>query len=97
MASASRNPHVKPPTVLIVDDEELVRWSLRERLLERGFRVLVAGTLAVAREHLSAGGIDVALLDLRLPDGEGLALLDEPGSPAAAILMTAHRSVEVEQ
>src|SRR5918993_72318 len=63
-------------TVLVVDDEELIRWSLRERLKDEGYDILEAGTGRDALEQFKAG-VDLVLLDYRLPDIDGLAVLRE--------------------
>src|SRR5687767_5769450 len=83
--------------ILIVDDEELVRWSLRERLRRDGHAISEAGTAASAVEQVSAGGVDLVLLDFRLPDGDGLAVLrrvKELAPETLVILMTAHSTVQ---
>jgi len=82
---------MRRPTLLIVDDEPLVRWSLRERFTSDGYRVLEAGSVAEAMAQASAA-VDVVLLDCCLPDGDGLQVLEQmvahaPGVPV--ILITA--------
>jgi DNA-binding NarL/FixJ family response regulator len=79
--------------LLLVDDHEVVRASLRLALERRAdFDVVEAGTLAEAREHLP--GVDLVLLDLDLPDGNGLSLLPElhaANPEAVAVVLTASR------
>ena len=62
-------------TILVVDDERLIRWSLNERLTRDGFRVVEAADGATAEEALSHGDVDLVLLDVKLPDTDGLTLL----------------------
>ena len=81
-------------TVLVVDDEPLIRWSVGERLLAEGHRVLEAGTGHEAMEQLRPG-VDVVLLDCQLPDVDGIEVLRqisriEPFVPV--VLMTADTS-----
>ena len=63
-------------TVLVVDDEPLIRWSLVNRLREEGYRTVEAGTAndAIAQHH---DGADLVLLDFALPDANGLAVLKQ--------------------
>ena len=63
-------------TVLVVDDEPLIRWCLAERLKADGHRVLNADTGAAALKSLPEG-VDLVLLDYNLPDSDGLSVLQK--------------------
>jgi len=84
-------------TVLVVDDESLVRWSLSERLTQDGHRLVEAATGREALER-AREGVDAVLLDYKLPDSDGLAVLaqlKEHDRDLPVILLTAHSSVEL--
>jgi two-component system NtrC family response regulator len=89
----------KLPIVLVVDDEPLIRWSLSESLRQEGYDVLEAEDRRSALEAFSgAPGLDLVILDLRLPDSSDLGLLRSLRQMApglAVILMTAHGTPEV--
>jgi DNA-binding NtrC family response regulator len=89
-------PSPQPGAILIVDDEPLIRWSLRARLEEEGHRIREAADGAAAKEAAAAGP-DLVILDMHLPDADGLDLLrafraDQPDLPV--LMMTGSRSVE---
>jgi DNA-binding NtrC family response regulator len=76
----------------IVEDEPVIRHALR-RLLEReGYRVSDSGSLAEARTHCQEQFQDLVISDLRLPDGEGTALLEDCGD-VPVLIMTSYASV----
>jgi two-component system response regulator PilR (NtrC family) len=88
---------VSQPTVLIVDDEPDIRELLSMTLEGMDTRPDTAADLAEARRKLLQGGYDFCLTDMRLPDGDGLELVqwmqrNAPTVPVAVI--TAHGNVE---
>lgn len=84
-------------TVLIVDDEASIRQALKSILLRQGFEVLEAATVKAALAHLMEGPPpDAALVDLRLPDEDGTAVLDavrQRGLPTAVVMISGHGSI----
>ncbi|HEY1577802.1 MAG TPA: sigma-54 dependent transcriptional regulator [Terracidiphilus sp.] len=78
--------------VLIVDDERLVRWSLRQKCEEWGFQVIEADAGEPALRLAQSENPDVVLLDVRLPDLTGIEVLDQikkNGDAPAVIMITA--------
>jgi DNA-binding NtrC family response regulator len=83
-------------TVLVVDDETLIRWSLVNRLKDEGYRTLEAGTGAEAVSQHHDGSADLVLLDFALPDSNGLTVLKqikEADPDTLVIMLTAHTGV----
>ena len=83
-------------TLLIVEDELVLARNLSKAFVRQGFEVHHATGIAEGRKIAATTPVDVALLDLRLPDGSGLDLLDalvaaDPDRPV--IMMTAYGSV----
>ena len=81
---------------LIVEDDRNSLDGYAELIRDEGFEALTAQTLADARQLIREHTIDVAVLDLQLPDGTGIELLDDlSGQPNAEIVMiTGHGSIE---
>jgi two-component system response regulator PilR (NtrC family) len=82
---------------LIVDDEPDIRELLSITLGRMGIEVEGAGDLAEATQHLSGNRYDLVLTDMRLPDGDGIKIVEwiqshRPGVPVAMI--TAHGNVQ---
>jgi DNA-binding NtrC family response regulator len=82
----------KPPTVLIVDDEQMIRWAIQRTLAAAGYEVVVAETAAQGMALFHKLLPQVVLLDICLPDQNGLTVLKEmkqQGAQSAVIMMTA--------
>jgi two-component system nitrogen regulation sensor histidine kinase GlnL len=83
--------------ILIIDDEETLCYFLRESLEEKGYQAAAAHTAGEGLKQLAGQDVDLVLLDLKLPDGEGLDVLSEirrvdAGLPV--IVLTGHAAVE---
>ncbi|MCL2078369.1 MAG: response regulator transcription factor [Oscillospiraceae bacterium] len=79
-------------TVLCVEDDLKILYNNRDMLTEDGYNVLTAETLSQARQHLSDTAPDVIVLDIMLPDGNGLEFLKElraAGNNTPVIMLTA--------
>ncbi len=84
-------------TILVIEDEDLIRFSLKSRLEQEGFRVLEAATATAGLAILEDRFVDLILLDYKLPDLDGLQVLKRiagtcPGQ--VTIMMTAYSSIE---
>ncbi len=84
-------------SLMIVEDENLLREILTDTLESQGFKVTTAGTKGEALSILRLRSLDLMLLDLRLPDGSGLDVLKEAkilSDDIVVIMMTAFGEVE---
>jgi DNA-binding NtrC family response regulator len=84
-------------TILVVDDEPLIRWSLVNRLKEEGYATREAGTASDA-VTVHREGVDLVLLDYALPDANGLQVLKQvkdADPDTLVIMLTANTEVGV--
>jgi DNA-binding response OmpR family regulator len=85
------------PRVLYVEDDPSLRQIVSALLCE-SFDVVVASTLAEARRHIAQDGFDLGILDVALPDGSGLELLDSlKGSRPDAVPVIIFSGIEVDE
>ncbi len=85
-------------TFLLVEDEETVRSSISRFLAKEGHKVLEARSVAEAQAMLHRSRPDAAILDYKLPDGDGLELLralKSIDSTIPSVLLTGHGSIEL--
>jgi two-component system, NtrC family, nitrogen regulation response regulator NtrX len=86
------------PYVLVVDDEPDIRMLLRDVLEDEGYEVALAGSVAEAKAARRARRPDLILLDVWMPDGDGVSLLkewtDEDRLPCPVVMMSGHGNVE---
>jgi DNA-binding NtrC family response regulator len=95
--SQSASISLKDTRVLIIDDEDILAWSIDTELRSLGAETMRAGSVREALERFPTFAPDLAITDLRLPDGNGLELvkkwrLDAPEMPV--ILVTAHGAID---
>ncbi len=83
--------------VLIIEDEKLIRWSLRQKFEAHGYQVTEVETGTEACAALDADIYDLIMLDYKLPDTTGLEILRtlrETDRDVVVIMMTAFSSIE---
>jgi two-component system, NtrC family, nitrogen regulation response regulator GlnG len=83
--------------ILVVDDEESIRWVLSRGLVRRGWKVDSAENAHLALRHLTERSYALAFLDIRLPDIDGLSLLEQIHTlpnPPLVVIMTAQGTVD---
>jgi DNA-binding NtrC family response regulator len=83
--------------ILVVDDEPTILATLKKVLSLEGYGVDVAGGVAVAESKLAKQSYDVVMLDVGLPDGDGLTLLSKlmaGGLDAQVIMMSGHATID---
>jgi DNA-binding response OmpR family regulator len=82
--------------VLVVEDDPNLRLTLVDNLEEEGYAVEAASTLAEARAKWKAASVDVVVLDIMLPDGDGYTLCKEmrKAGTSSRVLMLTARTLE---
>lgn len=84
--------------VLVVDDEADIRALIQEILTDENYRVTVAGNAAEARRAREVNKVDLILLDIWMPDTDGITLLREwsehGGLDAPVVIMSGHGTVD---
>ncbi len=86
------------PRLLVVDDERLICWSIRERLGRRGYEVVTAESGEQGLELIGGSSFDVMLLDVRLPGIDGVETLRRALSISpelVVLMMSAHGTVDL--
>jgi len=86
------------PHILVVDDESDIRSLLKEILSDEGYEVDVAADAGEARNLRARRAPDLVLLDIWMPDTDGITLLREwarpPGLACPVVMMSGHGTVE---
>src|SRR5688500_19420855 len=97
MTEPARTDAPAPRRVLVVEDEAKVADAIRHGLESEGYEAVVSPTAADARARLNDTPFDVVLLDLGLPDGDGLQVLThmrKRGLDARVLVLTARDTLD---
>jgi two-component system catabolic regulation response regulator CreB len=86
------------PQIVVVEDDPPIADAVLYALRRDGMTAEAQSTLAGARARIAAGGVDLLVLDLTLPDGSGFSLLDEirraSGGPRVIVLTSRDEDVD---
>jgi len=96
MARRSTKKNAKPPRILVIDDEAVLRKALTRYFEEEGYQVETADNGKSGLERYQQGGIDLALVDLMMPQMSGrdvVKAICEQDPDAMAIIMTAYGTI----
>lgn len=77
LEQSSDNEDFSDYCVLLVEDDEIMRLSLEDRLLLEKIPVRAVPDVSSAKSELEKGDIDLVVTDIRLPDGTGIELFSE--------------------
>lgn len=84
--------------LLVVDDEPSILGTLKKALTLEGYRVDVAGGAKLADTRVQTGAYDLVLLDVALPDGDGVELLGKwrsAGITTSVVMMSGHATIDL--
>ncbi|MDD5250006.1 MAG: response regulator [Rhodocyclaceae bacterium] len=90
--------NAEPKRLLLLDDDRLVLATLGEGLRQAGYRVATASSVEEAEDVLAGGGIDLAILDVRMPGLSGIDLawrLHDADNEVPFIFLTAYSDEEL--
>ncbi len=85
--------------ILVVDDEQLVRWFLERALKRKGHIVNVVSSVSEALEKIGEEQFDLVITDLRMPEANGTTLIEklcEMPSPPRIIVCSAYITPELD-
>lgn len=90
----------RAPSVLVVDDDDTLRATLKKIFAKAGYDTSTARDGAEALDFIREHGVDLVLADIKMPRKNGLSLLDsvhELRPEAKVVVMTAYGTADTEQ